>query len=776
MSKKRIVIVEDERIIAEDIKGTLLSYDYDVLKIFAKGEDAITQIPELKPDLILMDIMLAGEINGIQTATKIKEFSDVLIIYLTAYANEKILEEAKITQPYGYLIKPFQERELYATIEMAFHRYNLEQNILSNEKKYRTLFNSIADPIFIFSKSDNFFLDCNDAVQNIYQYSKAELLQMTPYDLHSEDEYEKVKQNIDCVSVQSHTYHHYKKNGEMMIVNILTNEIMYEDKLAWISIIHDITERKKAEEILNKTQLRLSTVFQNVPNIILYETGNKRQFISENVNQLVERQDDLILNKQKFLELIHIDDREIVSEKAKLWEDSNSKEMLTLWYRIETDSGKLIWIEDRMVHVTTSEGEKYITGVLIDNTSIKDAEAEKEKIREQLYQSQKMEVIGKLAGGIAHDFNNLLTAINGYADIALMKLSADDEIADDIQVVKDCGLKAAKLTQQLLGFSRKQIVERKIIDLNVIIAELSKMLKRLIGNNINLSLNLMDTQSLILADSGQIEQVLINLVVNARDAMKKGGNITIGTEQEFISEAELSLHQLEKSGVYSVVTVADNGSGMSEEVKSQIFEPFFTTKEVGKGTGLGLATVFGIIKQNEGFIEVETEIGVGTTFKVYFPVSKTEESCETMKVENLESANQKEEVSRLQENPEQFETILLVEDEEPIREFVSSILEEAGYKVLDAASGVEGLEISENYNDTIHLLLSDIRMPKMSGPELAGKLKQIHPETKLLFVSGHTENDAIRNEIGNTHCGFLQKPFSYEALLSKVRFELDQTT
>jgi two-component system, cell cycle sensor histidine kinase and response regulator CckA len=763
VNKKRIVIVEDERIIAEDIRGTLLSYNYEVLKIFSHGEDAIDSIVELNPDLILMDIMLAGEINGIQTAAKITELIDVLVIYLTAYANENILEEAKLTQPYGYLIKPFQERELYATIEMAFYRNQLEKNIKSNELKYRTLFNSIADPVFIFSKDKNNFLDCNDAVPKIYGYSKEELSGMTPYDLHPEDEHALLNLDRTLLHGKPNQYHHITKSGDELVVNILTNDIIYSGKPARISIVHNITEIVNAERILQKTQLRLSTIFQNVPNIILYETGENRQFISENVNEFLGLSgNDLIENKKMFFDLVHLEDRAIVSEKIKHWKQSENQDLLMLWYRVKNSEDNDIWIEDRMVHVQPEIGESYVTGVLIDNSELKKAEVEREKIREQLYQSQKMDVVGKLAGGIAHDFNNLLTAINGYADIAMKKLVGHAEVIDDIRVIKDCGLKAAKLTQQLLGFSRKQIVERKLIDLNLIIFELQKMLNRLIGVNIKLAVQLSENPSLVLADSGQIEQVLINLVVNARDAMPSGGKITIATTNRFISESELLKNELEFPGDYVIISVNDTGTGMTEEIKAQIFEPFFTTKEIGKGTGLGLATVFGIIKQNEGNIVVNSEPGIGTTFKISLLAAQDQENEIFEPEEVCESESQTGE-----------ETILLMEDEKPIREFVSSILEESGYNVLEAASGIEGLQISEEYEGVIHLLLSDIRMPKMTGPEMAKKMRVKHPETKLLFVSGHTDNEVIKKEIGESRCGFLQKPFSYEALLSKVRKELD---
>ncbi len=761
MAQKRLLIVEDERIIAEDIKKTLLKFNYEVIDIISKGEDVLENFEKLNPDLVLMDIMLAGEITGIETASKLKEKYNVPIIYLTAFSNEPVLSDAKLTEPFGYLIKPFEDRELHATIEMAFYRYKIEHTLRLSEHKYRLLFNSIADPIFIFSKSNQKFLTCNDAVHKFYGYSKDELSEMSLTNLHPQDEYRRITQHLNKPSEHPQIYHHFKRNGEILIVNIITNDIQFNEVPASLITVHDITDKTLAEENLLKTQLRLSTVFKNVPNIILYETGENRQFISENVNKLLGiSKGELIRNRQMIMKRIQKDDFKIITEKTRLWNENQSKEMLTIWYRVSTQSGKLIWIEDRMIHVTTIKGEQYITGVLIDNTAIKEAEAEKKKIREQLYQSQKMEVVGKLAGGIAHDFNNLLTAINGYSELALKKVNEDDNVYNDIKVINECGERAARLTKQLLGFSRKQIAEKENIDINKSIIELEKMLKRLIGDEIILETNLLSSPCTIFADKSQIEQVLVNLVVNARDAISGCGNIKISTSQEVLSKDKIKLQEHDVLGEYITISVLDSGSGMSKEIQEKIFEPFFTTKEVGKGTGLGLSTVFGIVQQNEGEIFVESEEGKGSEFKIYFPKVIAE-----IKKEEIEEV-------KIQKFPTGNETILLVDDEDSIRDFLSSILKELGYKVIEASNGLEALYIFQKVSEKIHLLISDITMPKMSGPELAAELRELQPDIRALFISGNIDNEFIREQEKNPNIDFLQKPFTYDSIISKVRESL----
>jgi PAS domain S-box-containing protein len=863
---KRILVVEDEQIIGEDIKRTLEQFGYSVIDVMATGEKTLQKIDKLNPDMILMDIMLGGTLTGIETANEVLKSYDIPILYLTAYANEKILEDAKLTQPYGYIIKPFEEKELRASIEMAFYRHQMENTLKESEKKYRILFNNIIDPIFIFSKEDLHFLDCNNSVISNYGYSKKELKKMTPFDLHPKSEYEKVQHYVKKITAKPVIYNHLIKEGKKILVEVLSKEITYEGKSAILSIAHNISERIKAKEKLKETQERLSVVFKNVPNIILYEIGGSRRFISENIIKLLGYQaEEFIKDKKKFTSLIHKDDRLIIRKKINAWKESGSSEMLTLWYRIKHSSGSIIWIEDRMVAITPADDKKYITGVLIDNSDLKKADealkisqsrfkavvedqteyiarflqdtmltfvnkaycrfagksnedligtkwlnnisTEKKEYFLEVFKSLTIEepvatreFETKLEDGTAiwtewtfralfdengnfiefqsvgkditdrknaevekqkiHDFNNLLTAINGYADLAKAKLDSNDPAVDDITVIKECGEKAAKLTQQLLGFSRRQITDKKIIDLNVVIQDLNKMLTRLIGQEIELKTCTSKEQCIVNADPGQIEQVLVNLIVNARDAKPKDGIITISTINETITTEKAKKLGFEQSGKYTLTSVQDIGSGIPEDIREKIFEPFFTTKELGKGTGLGLATVYGIIKQNDGHIIVESEIGKGTCLKFYLPyVEAVISKSETKAIEE-------------EELPRGNETILLVEDEESIREFVASILEEYGYNILEAINGEEGLQLAKDYKEPIDLLLSDIRMPKMSGPKLSELLKNDHPETKALFISGHTDDDVLQ-EISRLNAGFLHKPFSSTALVNKVREVLD---
>ncbi|MCF7815155.1 MAG: response regulator [Candidatus Cloacimonetes bacterium] len=771
MKKKRIILVEDERIIAEDIKSTLSSHNYEVLDIFSKGEDALQNYHKLAPDLILMDIMLAGKLNGIQTAKKIHEEFNVPIIYLTAYANEDILSQAKITEPYGYLIKPFEERELYATIEMAFYRYKLESEIQKTQMRLSTVFNNVPNIIlYEYGKKRQFI---SDNVNDLLGYTDQEVInnKQALLDLiHPEDKqiiYEKIENwnKNDRQGMLTIWYKVKHSDGYYVWVEDRLIEIKNSKEGNYITgVIVDNSNLKKAEEALKKSRSRYRAIVEDQTEFICRFDSNK---LITFVNMAFCR-----LMNSDLVDLIgsgwndYFPEQEI-KKINKLLENLNVENPYsTIEFWFQDHKTEKLYLEWTFRAIFNDDNEFIeFQAVGKDTTQRKKAEIEKEKIREQLHQSQKMEVLGNLAGGIAHDFNNLLTAINGYADVAIKKLLPSDSALKDIEVIKDCGLKAAALTKQLLGFSRKQIIEKKLIDVNQIISNLNRILLRLIGNDISLQMNFSEEKSLINADANQVEQVLINLIVNAKDAMQNGGKIIVKTKKEYLDDITAKKLELEKAGNYEVISVQDNGSGIAPENLEKIFEPFFTTKELGKGTGLGLATVFGIVKQNNGHIEIETKLEKGTTFQIYLPSA---EATETELNDSNKESDQETELTR------GSETILLVEDEEAIRDFVASILKEYGYNVLEASNGEEGLRLAQNYENNIQLLLSDIRMPKMTGPELATGIKQIYPDIKIIFVSGHTENDKIRSDIEKSEAAFLQKPFSFEALVEKVRTELDK--
>ncbi|MBI2932721.1 MAG: response regulator [Planctomycetes bacterium] len=400
-------------------------------------------------------------------------------------------------------------------------------------------------------------------------------------------------------------------------------------------------------------------------------------------------------------------------------------------------------------------GVREWVGTCTNITEHKKAEASLLESQEQLRQAQKMEAIGRLAGGVAHDFNNLLTVINGYSDVMLAQLKAADPLRQSVQEIRHAGERAASLTRQLLAFSRKQMLTPKILNLNDVLRNLERMLRRLIGEDVELVTRFDSNLSSVRADPGQIEQVLMNLAVNSRDAMPKGGKLVLETSTLSLDDAFVRTHPGSAPGPVVMLSVADTGTGMDKHVLARIFEPFFTTKEPGKGTGLGLATVYGIIKQSGGYIGVESEVGRGTVFRIYLPA-----------VEGAPSPPSDALPPRAVEGSQ---TVLLVEDESPLRKLVQQILQSRGYRVLAASEPGEALLLAERHAGTIDLLLTDVVMPHMNGRELAERLTAQHRDMKVLYVSGYPDDTVMLQGLVRPGMAFLCKPFTAEALLGKIR-------
>jgi PAS domain S-box-containing protein len=397
-----------------------------------------------------------------------------------------------------------------------------------------------------------------------------------------------------------------------------------------------------------------------------------------------------------------------------------------------------------------------VVGVVED---IKDI-TERRQLEEQLFQAQKMEAIGRLAGGVAHDFNNLMTVITGYADRLLRRMSPDDPSRKEIESIRKSGEQAVALTRQLLAFGRKQVLQPRVLDLNALIREYAAMLPRLLGEDIDVTLELDSGLGRIKADPVQIQQVLMNLAVNARDAMPDGGGLTVETANTELPPAGRTSY-VAPAGHYVMLAVRDTGCGMDVQTRERIFEPFFTTKEVGTGSGLGLSTVYGIVRQSGGDIRVYSTPGQGTSFIVYLP--RVEEPLPEQK-EPRPSESEVEHGS---------ETILLVEDEKSLRELAKIELEELGYSVLEAGSVGEGLAVSEAHEGTIHLLLTDVVLPGLSGSRLREILERRRPDIKVLYISGHTERHVVRHGVLEPGIPFLEKPFTFEGLAAKIREVLD---
>ncbi len=459
------------------------------------------------------------------------------------------------------------------------------------------------------------------------------------------------------------------------------------------------------------------------------------------------------LASTSFYDQVHPDDRHVAEQAVK--EATGGSQVRAVQYRIRHKDGSWHVIESGASAILDAQGkvEKFV----IVNRDV----SEQRQLEEKFRQAQKMEAVGRLSGGVAHDFNNLLGVIIGYAEFLQESLDPENSLRSSVDEILKAGKRAASLTRQLLAFSRQQVLDPKVLDLNAVVADMDKMLRRLIGEDIELSTTLGVDLGRLKADQGQLEQVLLNLVVNARDAMPQGGKLVIDTENMLMDEAFTRKYPYPvQPGPYVCLTVTDTGIGMDADTKARAFEPFFTTKEKGKGTGLGLSTVYGVVKQSGGYIDIYSSPGAGTTFKIYLP--------------RVEEAIKSEAPAGVATSFTGNETILIAEDEPSLRTLTRNTLELCGYKVLEAKDGVEALEISDRYKGPIDLLLTDMVMPGMGGRALAQALTRRRPETRLAYMSGYT-GQAVGSQ-GPVDPGsvFLLKPFTRELLTRKIREALDR--
>ncbi len=564
-----------------------------------------------------------------------------------------------------------------------------------------------------------------------------------------------------------------RKDGNVIWIE-QSNVPIYDDKgnlTAIEGMARDITGRRLFEETLKqaekekiKSEERYKKLIDSVTDYIFtVEVQNGRAVSTKHGPGCVAvtgfTSEEYDLNQYLWYDMVHEEEKEMVMEHAH---KILSGKMLPIEHRIIHKSGAVRWVRNTPVLRYDQEGRIIAyDGLIVDITERKAAEAEHQKLQEQFFHAQKIEAVGLLAGGVAHDFNNILTAIIGYANIVKMKMEKDDPQKDLMDQILRSSERGANLIQSLLAFSRKQLISPKPIDLNIIIRNVQKLLSRVITEDIELKVSLDERHLTIMADSGQMEQILINLATNAKDAMPHGGSLTIKTEIANIDELFIRKHGFGDEGEYALLSVADNGLGIDEKTKERIFEPFFTTKEVGRGTGLGLAMVYGAIKQNGGYITVESEPGKGTTFNIYLPLVKT--------------AAREGEASKIVEIIKGgTETILIAEDDESLRELAGSVLKEFGYTVIEAKDGADATLKFHEHREKVKLLILDVIMPKKNGKEVFDEIKNISPDIKALFVSGYTSEIVHKKGIIDVGLNFLPKPILPNQLLKKVREILDE--
>ncbi|MFO1041254.1 MAG: PAS domain S-box protein [Planctomycetaceae bacterium] len=631
---------------------------------------------------------------------------------------------------------------------MAIEQTNAQRALKASEELFRTVVEQAADAFFLHDTQGT-FIDVNRKACDSLGYRRDELLSINVTDLISPTDvniYRQLWKKIEFGKDYTLESEFVKKSGKKFNVEIRLGCVESQGRQLILALVRDISNRKEMDRQLRLMQFSIDNavdpVFWISPSSeILYVNDAACQTLGFERNQLVGQTiPDIDLNFSAELWKPH-------------WEELKSKGSLTFESDHLTVDGRTLKTEVTANYLRY-EGREYNCAVMRDIT-------EKKRLQLQFFQAQKMEAVGQLAGGIAHDFNNLLTVITGYSDMLLMDTSLRESQRVSLHAILDAGERAARLTHQLLAFSRKAIVEPKIVDVNEIVEQSVKLLRRVIGKRIILSVNLSADLPSILADPGQIEQVIMNLVLNSRDAMPEGGMLTIQTHDRTIMEENLQAIPPLECGRYVELIVADNGCGMSDEVKSHLFEPFFTTKGIGKGTGLGLAVVHGVVQQSHGSILVESNVDTGTSFRLMFPA---------VLFSKIEVAGSSTESPPL--NPG---TVLLVEDETIVRSFTKTVLERHGFHVLEANDGTPALQIARNYPGPIQLLVTDIEMPEMGGRQLADLLAAMRPEMKVLYMSGYTDNESLQSALNSSRECFISKPFAAASLIQKIRGVLEST-
>jgi two-component system cell cycle sensor histidine kinase/response regulator CckA len=884
-SKPKILVVEDERIVAEDIRRSLKKLGYEVSAVVSTGRDALRRVKQLEPDLILMDIVLRMDMSGIQTAEKIHEHHDIPIIYLTAYADEETLDKAKKTEPYGYILKPFEDRELQTTIEMALYKHRTERRIKENEAWLSTTLKSIAEGV----------IATNEKTEILFMNPVAETITGRKFGEVSGKEFHAMFQvlapgrnggNPPAASVRSLVdlsgeAKLVRRNGKVIDIDIRASQIRSEPGKASgvVMAIQDVTLRKLTEEALKKSEQEKRVILSSVSEEVTYHgTDLKIIWANEAVGRHLQQDPERLKgrpchevwhNRKKPCQKCPVQET-LKSGKASemLMESEDGEVWFSRVYPVRDDAGKLTGavevardvtrqrrIEEqlekersfintllqtspafymaigpdgkilmmnqtlltaleythedvvgrdflegfihsenrpvmaealnRLIHekeptrnetrilarrgreiavelygrsVVDKKGKtEYCFALGLDLTERLKAEKEKERIENQLLQIQKLEAIGTLTGGVAHDFNNLLTAIQGCTDMAILRCKPGDPIYRDLREIQLAGNRAADLTRQLLLFSSKHPTRVVPIDINLVIGDLLKMLHRLIGEDVGISTVLDPDLWTIRGDKGTLEQVIMNLTVNARDSMPGGGRITIKTENRVLDEHYSEIVPDGRTGKFVTLGVSDTGTGIEPSVLPRIFEPFFSTKAPGKGTGLGLSVVYGIVRQHSGWITVQSTPGEGSTFEVFLPAVK--EKVFKHSDENVD----------LGEYRGHGERILAVEDAEGVQEFLRTALTEYGYFVFTASNTADALSIFRKHLGRFDLVFSDVVLPDRSGIELAEILLKEKPDLKILLSSGYTDQKSQWNIIQNRQYPFIHKPFSLFQLLKTVK-------
>jgi two-component system, cell cycle sensor histidine kinase and response regulator CckA len=753
MEQPRILIIDDDPNLRKTLGDILRSRGFEP-SAAANGVAGLATMKEHSFNLVLIDLGLP-DIPGVEVLRKIKAehpLSEVIILTGNATLDSAI--EAANSGAFSYLVKPYEIEQLILNIQRAIEKKRAEIALQKSEERFRKIFEE--GPLgMAITDSNNRFVKVNEMLCRMLGYTEEELATLKSTDIYCaadmENKYKNMRQLIERgLPFYKTEKRCTKKSGELFWVNKTASAIIdpESDTSYFLEMFEDITKRKAAEEAILGAKEEWERTFDAIIDPIMI-VDTEHRIVKANkamVNKLGVKPSDT--QRMVCHEILHgTTEPPPFCPHARMLADGRP-------HSVETDVARLGG--DFLIVVSPLyDAEGKLQGSIHFSRDI----TERKSLEKQLQHSQKMEAIGTLAGGIAHDFNNILTAITGFATLLKMHMDNDKQLTSYVEEILNGSDRAARLTRSLLTFSRKQEIKLKLTNLNEVISGVEKMLRRLIREDIILGTRLASEDLVVMADAGQIEQVLINLAANARDAINENGMITIRSKLVELGQEFRMAHGYGKPGSYALLTFTDSGTGMDEKTRQRIFEPYFTTKEVDKGTGLGLSVAYGIIKQHNGFITCYSEPGRGTTFRIYLPVFN-------MPAENRKSAPDLP-------LPRGNETILLAEDDSQTRRLSRMILENFGYRVIEAANGEEAVAQFTAHKDEIRIVLLDVIMPRKNGKEAFRLMEQIKPGTKVIFVSGYTADIFKKDEKFEEGINFLSKPILHKELLVTLRNLLD---
>jgi PAS domain S-box-containing protein len=777
MSDNRIMIVEDEEIVAADIQMSVEKMGYTVCATASSGREAIQKAESTQPDLVLMDIGLKESMDGIEAATRIKDLYQIPVIYLTAFGENAMLQKAKTAEPYGYITKPFNDRELHIAIEISIYKKEAENKIRKMERWFATVLKSIGDAVITSDKKRQVTF-MNAVAEKLTGWRQEDALgkKLTAIlNIKDQDLGDLEKHLVEKVIIEGLVINLIEdrmligKNGVEVPISDSAAPIKEEngDTPGSVLIFRDITASKMAEQALQESECKLQVILESLNQAqriallgswqLNLET-NHLWWSDETYRIFGVTPNDFSPTWEAIKAIIHPDD---LTLHIKAFEHSlQTGESLDVNIRLLTKDGFLKYCHEKGEVFRDDSGQPLrFVGTIMDVTKSKQDEEQRIKLQDQLLQAQKMEAIGQLAGGVAHDFNNILGAILGYAEMAQEDSPAGSMLRKDIDQVVKASHRAKNLVKQILAFSRQAKTVLIPMQPAIIVREAVKMLRSSLPSTIDIRQNIDVNAGLILADPTQIHQIVMNLGTNAFHAMEETcGTLSISLQKKTLTDEDVVCEPGMHPGDFVELSVGDTGPGIAPELWDKIFDPYFTTKEIGKGTGMGLSIIHGIANGYGGCVSFHSHPGEGTVFQVLLPVMPAESVVEDRPEEIVQLGN---------------ERILFIDDEEILAEMGKSILERLGYHVTVRSSSLEALTTFQNQPDMFDLVITDQTMPGMTGSDLARRILQIRPGMPIILCTGYSSLISEEKAKSAGIKGFAMKPLERKSIAGLIRKVLD---